>query len=494
MASGGTSFKGAFLYYMHDKDADTRERVAWTSVENMNTDSADKAWRVMAYTAGKQERLKEASGQSRAGRKLEKPVFAFSLAWHPEQSPDAGHMLEAARSALKKLGLEDHEAVIIAHEDEPQKHVHIVVNRVHPITGMAGDIRNSKRKLSDFAREYERENGKVYCDAREKNFERRQQGNESFYEDPVLAEAWKRSRNGSEFKELLDASGYALAQGRKRIVVVDPHGKIHNPARLLKNVKAADLRGRMSDLDLFALQDADQVAADIRERIKREQPGRDSANGDREVADRSDSRSEAEADRADEKAAEPELGPEASEGHGTGTEQESKPVPPKEKSAFEQLAEQQGQELRERHRMERQRHIEQLRARIVTSKHRLRAYHELEERKAKLLQLRRRIDEAPLWKRLCGFTRKDRVEMQSQLTTYRREVSQFRASVEHVREDCRRSLNEMGLRQELEKERFERSIERLREREDQPRDRLEIALARASERAASRQRDQGRER
>ena len=142
----------------------------------MLTQDPDKAWKVMAFTAQVQERLKEASGQSRAGRKLEKPVFAFSLAWHPEQSPTQEHMLATAREAIAIMGLSEHEAVIVSHSDEPQKHVHVIVNRVHPITGLAGDVRNSKRKLSDFALQYERQDGKIYCQQREANRREREAG------------------------------------------------------------------------------------------------------------------------------------------------------------------------------------------------------------------------------------------------------------------------------------------------------------------------------
>jgi len=78
ITKGGSSFKSALQYYLHDKGADTQERVAWAQTENMRTEDPQKAWRVMAYTAKEQDRLKEASGQSRAGRKLEKPVFAYS--------------------------------------------------------------------------------------------------------------------------------------------------------------------------------------------------------------------------------------------------------------------------------------------------------------------------------------------------------------------------------------------------------------------------------
>ncbi|HWE03570.1 MAG TPA: hypothetical protein VG326_14285 [Tepidisphaeraceae bacterium] len=56
----GSSFKGAAAYYLHDKDADTRERVAWTHTENLLTDDAQKAWKIMAWTASHQAMLKAA--------------------------------------------------------------------------------------------------------------------------------------------------------------------------------------------------------------------------------------------------------------------------------------------------------------------------------------------------------------------------------------------------------------------------------------------------
>ena len=207
ITQGGGNFKGAFRYYLHDKGADTRDRVAWTQVENMLTQDPEKAWKVMAFTAQVQDRLKEASGQSRAGRKLEKPVFAFSLAWHPEQSPTQEHMLATAREAIAVMGLSEYEAVIVSHSDEPQKHVHVIVNRVHPITGLAGDVRNSKRKLSDFALQYERQDGKIYCQQREANHREREAGKPTRYADPHLTDAWKRATDGKGFLAGLQAKG-----------------------------------------------------------------------------------------------------------------------------------------------------------------------------------------------------------------------------------------------------------------------------------------------
>lgn len=272
IASSGRSFKGAFAYYMHDKNAQTTKRIVWTETLNMMTQCVEKAHKVMAYTAKAQSYLKEATGQKRTGRKLEKPVFAYSLSWHPEQKPDKAEMLKAAKTSLAKLGLTEHEVAIAAHSDEPHAHCHIIVNRVHPLTGMAANMKYSKRRLSDFARKYEREHRKIYCKKREENHRKRQQGERTRYNDPIIAEAWQRSTNAEGFQYRLAAKGYQLAQGRKRLVVIDPHGKTHNPTRHLKGIaKAAEFNRRMGSLDQTKLPTVESVTAERRVKEKQYQ-------------------------------------------------------------------------------------------------------------------------------------------------------------------------------------------------------------------------------
>jgi Relaxase/Mobilisation nuclease domain len=182
ITAGGRSFRGAFLYYAHDKRRDgeavrfTTDRVAWVETVNLPSGDPERAWRIMAHTALAQAELKAAAGTKATGRKLKNPVFAYSLAWHPGERPTKAQMMQAARSSLKAQGLEEHQAIILCHDDEPQAHVHIIVNRVHPATGKAATLSNSKLKLSQWAEAYERERGKILCPQRVKNNARRQRG------------------------------------------------------------------------------------------------------------------------------------------------------------------------------------------------------------------------------------------------------------------------------------------------------------------------------
>src|SRR5882762_3875614 len=182
ITAGGRSFRSAALYYLHDKRQDgeaerfTSGRVAWVETVNLPTGDPERAWQIMAHTALAQAELKAAAGTKATGRKLKNPVFAYSIAWHPGERPTKAEMMEAARSSLAAQGLEEHQAIILCHTDEPQGHVHIIVNRVHPVTGKAATLSNSKLKLSQWAEAYERKRGKVYCPQRVENNARRGRG------------------------------------------------------------------------------------------------------------------------------------------------------------------------------------------------------------------------------------------------------------------------------------------------------------------------------
>jgi hypothetical protein len=253
IASSGSSFRGAAAYYLHDKDADTTARVAWTHTDNLLTDDPHRAWKIMTWTARNQATLKAAAGVRASGRKLEKPVFAFSVSWHPEQKPDKAHMLATVKAAAAVLGLSEHQTIYVSHNDEEHAHVHALFNRVHPLTGKAATLSRSKEKLAAWALAYERQHGKIYCATRERNARRRTERKPGREGDPVILDAWKRSDSGKSFQAALKAKGYTLAQGNRRLVVVDRYGKAVNPVRQLPDVRAAQFKSRIRDLNLLAL-------------------------------------------------------------------------------------------------------------------------------------------------------------------------------------------------------------------------------------------------
>ena len=176
VTKGGASFKGAAAYYLHDKEAETAERVEWTETVNLITSDPEKATRVMAATVMAQKELKIDAGIKASGRKLEKPVYVYSLSWHPDEKPDKATMVDAAKESLKALGVEDRQALIVCHNDEPHPHVHVIVNRVSMEDGRAANMRGDHLKLSGWAEGWEKQHGEIWCEARVQNNERRERG------------------------------------------------------------------------------------------------------------------------------------------------------------------------------------------------------------------------------------------------------------------------------------------------------------------------------
>lgn len=263
VARAGWSFKGAFQYYMHDKEAQTKERVGWTYTHNLPTDNAALAVRTMITTAKNAEALKRSAGIANTGRKMKSgPVYSYSLSWHPEQKPDKQTMLDAALETLHLLKLQEHEAVVVNHTDEEHDHVHVIVNLIHPETGRKAVVSYDYLSLSTWAEQVETLEGEIRCEQRVINNEqRRQHANENRqlalvkHRDKKVERAehiqklYSNTTNGHAFKSALKLAGYTLAQGHKgRYVIVDKYGEVHNVARQLEGQRARHLRERFKDL------------------------------------------------------------------------------------------------------------------------------------------------------------------------------------------------------------------------------------------------------
>ena len=188
---GGASFKGVVDYCLsegrarederdelrgEDRGQDKAGRVAWSETRNVAAEDPRQAARVMAATVSRSEELKELAGVKAGGRALEKPVCHYSLSWAKDENPGLKEMGRAVTESLEKMGLADRQAVMIAHRDTAQPHVHVVVNRVSVEDGRAAKLGNSYLKLSRWAEGYEREQGRIRCPQRVENNAGRDRG------------------------------------------------------------------------------------------------------------------------------------------------------------------------------------------------------------------------------------------------------------------------------------------------------------------------------
>lgn len=142
VSSSGKSFQALARYLATGRDGDNPERVAWSAGRNLPTDDPELAATFMRATAARSDRV-------------EKPVYHIAISFDPGDSVDRATMERVADRVLDRLGLAEHEAVIVAHRDREHQHLHILINRVHPETGKAWERWKDQPVIQQVLREEE---------------------------------------------------------------------------------------------------------------------------------------------------------------------------------------------------------------------------------------------------------------------------------------------------------------------------------------------------
>jgi Ti-type conjugative transfer relaxase TraA len=165
----GTGLSGAVRYVLgegkgkgNDWKEGTDSRVSWISGTGFgfaieSRADADLARRMMEFAA---------ANQTSRTRKTEKDVMHLSLSWHPDERPTREQMETAAHDALTALGMGNARALIVAHNDTPHAHVHIVASRINPETGRAFNDWDDQKTVQKWAHGYELAAGVIRCERR----------------------------------------------------------------------------------------------------------------------------------------------------------------------------------------------------------------------------------------------------------------------------------------------------------------------------------------
>ena len=148
-------------------------------------------------------------------------------------------MQDVADRVLADLGLAEHQALMVAHQDRAHPHVHLMVNRVHPETGVAWERWQDRPRIERTLRELERElglrevAGRLYqLDGQEApepalltSGERRQaeRTGEPAFPDRVRAHLpeLRAARSWTELEDRLAAHGLRLERKGQGLVITD---------------------------------------------------------------------------------------------------------------------------------------------------------------------------------------------------------------------------------------------------------------------------------
>lgn len=128
-AGTGASFRGLSNYLEQD------EKIEWKESRNLPGTNKNQNIRLMEDTASMS--------------KAEQPVYHLSISYAEIDNPTRKMMIEDATATLSTLGLSEHQTVFVAHKDTAHKHLHVMVNRVHPTEGKAWNAYQDRFKIRE---------------------------------------------------------------------------------------------------------------------------------------------------------------------------------------------------------------------------------------------------------------------------------------------------------------------------------------------------------
>jgi hypothetical protein len=143
VSSSGKTFRALAAYLANSRSGVDQDRVAWTASRNLPTSEPELAATFMRATAGQSDRI-------------QKPVYHVALSFDPNDPVDRANMERVADRLLERLGLAEHQALIVAHRDRAHAHLHLLVNRVHPENGKAWERWKDQPVIQQVLREEER--------------------------------------------------------------------------------------------------------------------------------------------------------------------------------------------------------------------------------------------------------------------------------------------------------------------------------------------------
>ena len=120
--------------------------VLWMDRRNLPTQTAEATACLMQATATQSVRV-------------QRPAYWLSISFDPSDEVSRATVAHVTDAVLSKLGVTEHQVLIVVHGEAHHPHVHVVVNRVHPIRHRAWNPSWDWKQIEEALREQEVELG-----------------------------------------------------------------------------------------------------------------------------------------------------------------------------------------------------------------------------------------------------------------------------------------------------------------------------------------------
>lgn len=186
-----------------------------------------------------------------------------------------------------KLGFAAQPRVVVLHRKAGREHVHVVWSRIDLAKGRAISDAWNYRHHEEAARELEQRFSHRRVDgvhvpqiahrprrraARDYEYRQAERSGQAHHlvTDEITA-LWKVTGGGEAFRQRLEAAGYTLARGDRRVfVVLDRAGTVHSLARRIDGIETRQLREKMQGVGLQSLPSVGEAREGVRQSVSRE--------------------------------------------------------------------------------------------------------------------------------------------------------------------------------------------------------------------------------
>ncbi|MCS3797983.1 hypothetical protein GGD38_003345 [Chitinophagaceae bacterium OAS944] len=167
---------------------------------------------------------------AKLSKRVEKPVFHFSLRPAPGDVLSRDQLIEMGKECAKQFGVADNQYLIILHKDTTEPHIHIVANRVG-FDGKVAKDNYSYRKMDGLCRQLEKQfhlkevlSARRFLPEELRHLPRLDSRKEKLKTD--IRDTLKQVNSFQHFEEKMKSLGYTVLKGRGISFVDDKKVKI----------------------------------------------------------------------------------------------------------------------------------------------------------------------------------------------------------------------------------------------------------------------------
>jgi len=254
------SFKGLANYLLDVKNGS--KKVASFHFENCNFDSVELNLKEIQNTTN----FNQIANSDK--------VLHLVVSFREDEYPSKEILKEIEDELIKSIGMQEHQRLVVAHNNTNNFHIHIAINKIHPKTKRIVDVWQSKRKLAKKAFELEE---KFNLKRDQKNKQDKEQcvkdfeihsGIKSFTNwikeevlDDILKLLKREDATFKELQELLAQSNLEFKPRGNGFVIAHKSRKLFvKSSAIHRELSKANLKKRFKDIELI----------DIKTKLKRE--------------------------------------------------------------------------------------------------------------------------------------------------------------------------------------------------------------------------------